>query len=176
MVSIVRVLCCLVVLIGATAHASSSGADGCTKLIFNRFCLGGQINTLDGIASRQSIGDDATLHVLENTPKHIELIERQGRITAVLRREQPGGWLNFTEWKTKLVRLYGKGQDLGYFPDYATSRSSRLNAINAGKGFAHFRWQEVGWSVSLRWNHRDYLELHYELDAGNDAIGSDEGL
>ena len=90
--------------------------------------------------------------------------------------EKPGSWLNYTDWKAKLLRLYGRGENLGHFPASASSRSSKLNAVNAGKGFAHTRWQLARWSVSIIWNHRDYIALHYELNDSSQDDGSDEGL
>ncbi|MEM7293926.1 MAG: hypothetical protein AAF420_11105 [Pseudomonadota bacterium] len=155
---------------------AAAEASECVKQIFNRFCLGGPIAKLNADASELSSDGIETVYQLTDRGKYVEIAERSAHIHTVMRRETPGGWLNFTEWKTKLQRVYGRGEDLGHFPAYASSRSSRLNAINAGKGYAHFRWQQSGWSVSLVWNHRDYIELRYALDEHAGGGLDDEGL
>lgn len=151
-------------------------AEQCVKQIFNRYCLGGPASTVPGAANKISESDGVAVYRLNNGNKRIELATRNGRISAVTRYETPGSWLNYTDWKAKLLRLYGLGEELGHFPAYASSRSSRLNAINAGKGYAHTRWQRGRWSVSVIWNHRDYVALHYELNAHAQNDAADEGL
>ena len=160
----------------AEASSATAAIDSCTKQIFNRYCLGGTQDTLPTSIDPVSSVRGAIIYRVQDEKKHLKLTLRNGRIDVVSRRESPGGWLNFTAWKAKLGRLYGRGEQIGQFPAYATSRSSRLNAINAGKGYAHWRWQQLGWSVSLIWDHRDYITLRYKLSDGTVGGATDEGL
>ena len=176
MKSIVRRSVLLALVIPLLFIARGTAADECVKRVFNRYCLGGPIDGLATDFSQHRNSDGTTTHRSDNSQKLIELVSEDGVITAVARRETPGDWLNFTHWKTKLIRLYGRTEDVSQFPAYATSRSSRLNAINAGKGFAHTRWQQGEWSVSLIWDHRDYITLRYDLISASAGSTSDEGL
>ncbi|MEM7210181.1 MAG: hypothetical protein AAF434_20335 [Pseudomonadota bacterium] len=153
-------------------------SEDCTKLIFKRYCLGGSVATLpDGVSEAiVEDGSPGTRFTDTDGDRIVDITAVDGRIARISRRQPPGNWLHFTEWKTKLVRLYGRGEDRSSFPAYAGSRSSKLNAINAGRGSALIFWQQLGWSVSLRWDHRDYITLDYELDSSNRLPEDDEGL
>ncbi len=175
MIAIVRPSVLLVLALMTLFPTQDIEAEQCVKKIFNRYCLGGPESAIPDSADKTSdAGGVATYRILD-AKKRIELTTHDGRISSVTRHETPGSWMNFSDWKAKLLRLYGRGEDIGHFPAYATSRSSRLNAINAGKGYAHMRWQNTRWSVSVIWNHRDYVALHYELNATSQT-SADEGL
>lgn len=176
MISIVRVSVLFMLVLMTLFSIRGVLAEPCVKKIFNRYCLGGLESTMPNGVEKVSDSDGIEIYRVANEKKRIELTIRDGRISAVTRRETPGSWLNFTDWKAKLLRLYGRGEDIGYFPPYASSRSSRLNAINAGKGYAHTQWQQSHWLVSVIWDHRDYISLRYELNAPSADDGPDEGL
>ncbi|HBR97750.1 MAG TPA: hypothetical protein DD979_10285 [Gammaproteobacteria bacterium] len=156
-------------------------AETCAKVVFNRYCLGG--DNADNLAHLptappvQTAADGEEEFTFEEGGKVIRLRARDGITVAVSREERPGGWINYTAWKVKIVRLYGRGTDLSSFPPYAGSRSSRLNAINAGRGHAEFEWPLEEFTIKLVWDHPDYIQLQYllapQLDAGIDAS---EGL
>ena len=170
----------LTLLILACISASPLAADECVKTVFNTYCLGG--DTIANLAHLSSQASPTTegetqQYVFEDDGKTHELLSHNGTTVAIVRRETPGGWINFTAWKTRLVRLYGRGEDLSNFPRYAASRSSRLNAINAGRGHAEFRWLETGYTIRLVWDNPDYVALRYELNDNPDqAADNFEGL
>lgn len=142
-------------------------ADECVKQVFNRYCLGGDVSVF--LATQASppkaiLQDNGNSHYrLQNDGKTIILTTHDNTITAVTRHETPGDWINYTAWKVKLVRLYGRGQDLSDFPRYASSRSSRLNALNAGKGHAEFTWDQQNHLIKLVWDSPDFIKLTYQL-------------
>ena len=147
-------------LFSQTAHA-----EPCVKRVFNQFCLGGAANTLmsaEPTTTKQE-DDGTTLYEFSVSGKHVNVLAKDDTIIAVERYEPPGNWLNFTDWKVKLVRLYGRATDQSTFPAYATSRSSRLNALKAGKGVAKASWSEPGWSVTLVWKEPEFIRLKYTL-------------
>ncbi len=173
---IVRFSVLLVLTLPTVFLSPSTLAQACVKQVFNRYCLGATPGSLSISAEQISAQNGTVVYRVRDEKKHLELSTHNNQISAVARREAPGSWLNFTHWKAKLIRLYGQGETLGQFPDYATSRSSRLNAINAGKGFAHIRWQRGEWSVALIWDHRDYIILRYALNTLDDTDNNSEGL
>ena len=177
MKSIVRATLLLWVSLSAGISIVGANSTDCHKLVFNRYCLGGDASLLPASPGTQQLPGDG-LHEFEETHqgKTVRLALDNGQLVTVVRYETPGGWLNFTAWKARLDRLYGSGKDLGHFPAYASSRSSRLNAINAGKGYAHMSWPQDGWSVELIWNHRDRIELRYQLDPPTLVPDNPEGL
>jgi len=178
MLNSVRASLFLLPFLCACTAVQSAAAQECIKLIFNRYCLGGTIASLPDSATEVALEDDASTRRFTDNDgdRHVEILSVHGRIVRVSRRHPPGDWLNFTQWKTKLVRLYGSGDDRSSFPAYAGSRSSKLNAINAGRGSALLFWQQRGWSVALRWDHRDYIALDYVIDSHTYPGADDEGL
>jgi hypothetical protein len=149
----------------ATFFSQTAHAETCVKRVFNQFCLGGAANTLmsaEPTTTKQE-DDGTTLYEFSVSGKHVNVLAKDDTIIAVERYEPPGNWLNFTDWKVKLVRLYGRATDQSTFPAYATSRSSRLNALKAGKGVAKASWSEPGWSVTLVWKEPEFIRLKYTL-------------
>lgn len=176
-------------LVGGSSQLVADEAN-CVKLVFNNFCLGGNIAN---VTVEPDIENDVTTDA-ENTSQSLTeepstqkntylwrdktvLVEYSDEIiVAVTRLETPGTWLNYTSWKTKIVRQYGRGEDRSTFPAYATSRSSRLNALNSGRGFAAMAWPQSGWQVEMLWRDQRHIELRYSLDnsATDDVPVSDD--
>lgn len=141
------------------AHAAD-----CVKRVFNEFCLGGDLTEQQKANAQVVTGNDSQLRFAQH-PKGPILIDRnEGQITSVTRLIKPGSWLNFTDWKVKLVRIYGRDQSQNNFPLSATSRSSKLNAINANKGYALSVWPQSGWHIALKWDDARHITLQYKLD------------
>ncbi len=164
--SLFKVPIVIVLLILACIPMQSSFAEGCVKWVFNQYCLGG-VST-DTLAKLNQPTDkeeqeNKTVYTFRDTDKTIKLVSLNGTNISITRQEKPGDWINFTAWKVKLVRLYGRGEDLSSFPAYATARSSRLNAINAGRGIAEFEWNQKDYIIKLIWDHPDYIQLQYLL-------------
>jgi hypothetical protein len=153
-------------LLATLALSGPAPASDCTKLVFNDYCLGGELAALLAEREPRERGETEGRQSLlfDDEGKTVEVEAIDGRIVGVLRREPPGSYLNFTDWKVKLVRLYGRAEDRSSFPAYAASRSARLNALNAGRGYSLVAWPQDGWEVSLRWDTPKYVTLEYRLD------------
>lgn len=151
-------------------------SEDCVKQVFRSYCLGGEISSLlqQREAQSQETRDGLLRHVFDDDGKRVEVSSRDGRIVSVTREEVPGSYLNFTDWKVKLVRLYGRNEDRSTFPSYAASRSARLNAINAGRGSALAAWPQDGWEVALRWDNPEFIRLEYHLDITDTAAPAEE--
>ncbi len=164
----------------ACIGSQTAYADDCVKQVFNRYCLGGSIDTyLEAENTPQTIAleNGDTQYLLQDNKKTIVLTTHENNITTITRRETPGDWINFTAWKVKIVRLYGKGEDLSDFPRYASSRSSRLNALNAGRGHAEFAWDQQDHVIKLIWDTPDFVKLSYQLsDSETGEPENSEGL
>jgi|GEM_PF-6442587 len=162
-------LLALIAVLATPTHADET----CLKRVFGSFCLGGTPSTElkpdeNGEATIESSSGDITVRISNE------------QITEVSRALTPADWLNFTDMKVKLVRLYRTAEDTSDFPRYATSRSSKLNAIRSGRGYAGAFWQREGWSISLEWRELDTMHLRYTLDGDKADINPDttnlEGL
>lgn len=171
----------LAALILACLPYQSLLAEDCVKQVFNRYCLGGDIRENLEIVAPDLLADltkeaEQSLSLV-SAGKTIELGIENGITVNVTRLEEPGDWINYTAWKVKLVRLYGRGTELSNFPAYAGSRSSRLNAINAGRGHVEFAWEQPGYTVKLTWDHPDHIKLQYLLtSAPQSGPENTEGL
>lgn len=162
----------LPLLLTAFIALPSQADEACLKQVFNHYCLGGTLP--------QSLNADAEgLVTIEDKQGDISLEVRDDQIISVSRTLTPANWLSFTDLKGKLVRLYSTATDVSDFPRYATSRSSKLNAIRAERGFAAARWELDGWAIQLEWRTLDSMQLRYELNAPVDTatpINTLEGL
>ena len=162
----------LPLLVSVLAAAPSQADEPCLKQVFNHYCLGGPAPT--GLTA-----DEKGQVTIDDAKGKIALQITDGRIITVSRELRPANWLNFTDLKGKLVRLYSTATDVSDFPRYATSRSSKLNAIRAGRGYAASRWEQKGWAIQLDWRSLDSMQLRYELHTPVDAtsqINTLEGL
>jgi len=156
-------------------------SEECIKTVFNLFCLGSDaqlsLGKLTTTISVQEVSPTKRLYSFNHLNKPHQLSSINGLIHSVSRHETPGNWINFIAWKVKLVRLYGRGTDASNFPLYATSRSSKLNAISSHKGHAEFQWQLEHYSISLIWDHLDFITLKYQLkELGTAHSNTPEGL
>ena len=101
----------------------------------------------------------------------------QDRVTHIWREEVPGSWINYLEWRNKLIRVYGRGEESNEFPPSAKSRSARRNAVARGEGSASTKWDQNGWQVQVFWNSTSHVALSYRLTDKQDAGGGNsEGL
>ena len=149
-------------------------------MVFNQYCLGGSTERnlahLATVPEGLETADGEKEFTFVDQGKTIILRSRNEITTVVTRHETPGSWINYTSWKVKLVRLYGRGKDLSSFPRYATSRSSRLNAINAGRGHAEFEWDQSHFAIKLIWDSPDFINLRYLLTTQPIESNNTEGL
>lgn len=162
----------LPLLLSVLAATPSQADEPCLKQVFNHYCLGGP-------APADLVADENGRIFIEKAKGNIALQITDNRIVTVSRELRPANWLNFTDLKGKLVRLYSTAMDASDFPRYATSRSSKLNAIRAGRGYAAARWEQPGWAIQLDWRSLDSMQLRYELHTPVDAatpINTLEGL
>lgn len=148
---------------------SEPNDPSCVKKVFNTYCLGAP-------AAADISWNENGEHTIKDARGDITLTMRDQRIVAVSRRLSPANWLSFTDLKVKLVRLYSTATNTSEFPLYATSRSSKLNAIRAGQGFAGARWDQADWAVLLEWRSLDSMQLRYEISAESTDNASDDTL
>ena len=152
-------------------------AEDCIKQVFNVYCLGGGSDALpDHLEAQDEVIDGLRLYKGTLSGKSIEVAVAidSGRVVSVKRFDPPGSWLHFNERKSRLVRRYGRHEDLSTLPAYATSRSSRMNAINAGRGYAKLLWSQPGWTLALVWDHRDYVTFEYALASDQTPLFDDD--
>lgn len=153
----------------ALALISSTGsAEDCLKLVFNKFCLGGDVAHL--LATEKPVFDQVIRgdRVLGfgSDPKAGDLIGIvDGRIASINRQLTPATWLTFNDASAALVKLYGDPVDLSVFPSYAREQSSRETAITLGKGRAVQKWDRGEWTVLLAWGKQDLMMLSYRHKA-----------
>lgn len=145
----------------------------CAKKVFNRFCLGGPAASLS--VTGQTAPFEGEMVILDDGKRvHVQL--RGGQIVHVWREEPPGSWINYLEWRNKLIRVYGRGEERERFPPSARSRSARHNAVVTGKGRAETRWEQDGWRVSVTWDTTEFVALRYELRQKTGSQSDSDGL
>ena len=171
-----RVLALLACVVALSAATPARANQECAKLVFNVVCLGGTAATLPLEAGDPPAGGDGELQ-FKNRDKNVHVELQDGRIVHVWREEAPGSWINYIDWRNKLIRVYGRGVEDKRFPPSATSRSSRHKAVTLGEGRVATSWDQQGWRVAVVWDNTDYVQLSYRLQAS--AVGgggNSEGL
>jgi hypothetical protein len=155
----------LVLLVVAPA-AMGVAAEPCMKRVFNRFCLGGDVNeVLNSVSSsvaRRREGDRLGLVFYEGQDK-LYVLAFQGRIYRVLKLYEPATLLRYRDLRELLTRTYGAPVDESRYPAYARGPASQTGAIRRGEGQARLVWQpKPDWSVVLQWNRENGLSLAYQ--------------
>ena len=161
------VLLPLLALIAAVAAAPVSAEQPCLKLVFNQYCLGGDINVLaqqSPPALRDQDGDRSALIYFEGGEK-IYVLAWRGRIYKVLRRYPVASQLRYEEIYHLLRDKYGNGEDHSYFPDHARTPGLKQIAIRRGEGQAIHVWPLTeGWHIELSWTRELGLAVAYIAD------------
>lgn len=130
--------------------------EDCLKLVFNRYCLGGDVNQSlrknPQPLIQQPQGERLALIYPENRER-IYVLAFRGRIYKVLRRYRHATQLKY--------------EDRSEFPEYARNAASRLGAIRRGEGRATHVWepQDAAWHIELDWTREMGLTLAYIANA-----------
>ena len=140
--------------------------EACLKLVFNRYCLGGEINALllqQPQPQFQQPEGDLLAAIYQEGRERIYVMAYRGRIFKVLRQYYPATQLHFDDLYNILRSKYGSGEDRSRFPSYARTPSSKLGAIRRGDGQAVHLWEgnDEGFRVELSWTREMGLTLSY---------------
>lgn len=162
---------------------AAGGQDACLKLVFNRYCLGGDINALlvqQPQPQFQQPEGELLAAIYQEGRERIYVMAYRGRIYKVLRQYYPATQIHFDDLYNILRSKYGSGEDRSRFPSYARTPSSKLGAIRRGDGQAVHGWEpdnEV-FHVELSWTREMGLTLAYYANDLADQVGrlSEQGL
>ena len=145
--------------------AAAADQEECLKLVFDRFCLGGdfraQLSRAPQPLHQQRQGDSEAAIYFEGRER-IFVMAYRGRIYKVVRQYRPSTRNRFDELLGLLSDVYGPARDLSEYPHYAESRGARIAAIRRGDGRAVSSWNPgPGWNVELSWTRELGLALTY---------------
>jgi hypothetical protein len=171
-----RVVAFVALILAAAPIASADASESCLKMVFGRFCLGGDIRPLlQGMpppAMRQDEGSSLALVFLEG-PDRTYVLGFTGRIYKVLRAFGASTQLRYEETLGALRELYGIEDDRSRFPEEALTPARRLAAIRRGEGKVLHVWTPAPtWQIELSWTRELGLSLAYvatELSAARSA-------
>lgn len=149
----------------AQAQAQPQTRDACLKVVFGRFCLGGDVNALLQKGPQPVIrtpdGERLAL-VFQEGPEHIYVLAFRNRIYKVVRRYRGSSQLRFDDLFAVLRDKYGVGEDRSRFPTYADTPSRRLSSIRRGEGQALHYWKIAdSWHIELTWTREMGIALAY---------------
>ncbi|MCF7991730.1 MAG: hypothetical protein K9M02_14910 [Thiohalocapsa sp.] len=161
--AIILPLLAVVLLLPGIAAAQES----CLKLVFNRYCLGGDINVLlqqSEPVFRQDDGERIALVYFDGPEKEYVMAWRS-RIYKVVRRYRIASQMRYDELYRLLREKYGEGEDRSQFPSHARTPGLKHIAIRRGEGRAAHVWPvEGGWRIELSWTREMGLSLAYLAD------------
>jgi hypothetical protein len=156
------------------AGAPARPTEGCLKLVFERYCLGGDIGVLmrqhPGILHKQTEGDRLAVIYPEGRDL-VYVLSYKGRIYKVVRKFAIETLLKYDDLLQILTDKYGPSSDLSEFPAYVRSQASKIGAIRRGDGRSVHGWRARGqdWHIRLSWTREMGLALEYIADTLADA-------
>lgn len=158
----------------AAALVATPAAACEVKLVFNRWCLGAeaeaQLKDAKIKTDRMHAGRRFLFVEDEGHPGTILLALTDGRLASVTREYKPGAALQFRDLRSRLVGIYGAGEDRSRFPGYATDWDSRETAIALKRGRAVTVWRQDKFTIILSWADADAVKLnYYHTDLANKA-------
>ncbi len=166
-----RALLLLALLLPAVAGARTP----CLKLVFNRYCLGGDVDVLAQQVPpdlRHDQVDRVALIYYEGRERDYVLAWR-GLVYKVLRDHRIASQLHYEDLYRLLRDKYGDGEDRSSFPAYAHTPGRKQISIRRGEGRAVHLWRtDAGWHIELSWTRETGLALAYiadDLDAQQTA-------
>jgi len=153
----------------ALAPLGAHADNPCLKLVFGRYCLGGDVNPLlqsqPPPLARETEGNSLALVFGEDVDQ-IYVLAFDGRIYKVLRSYRVATQLRYDEMYGLLRDKYGPGEDRSRFPEYASTPGRRLASIRRGEGRALHVWKPAdNWHIELTWTRELGLSLAYIADA-----------
>jgi len=151
--------------LGLALTGLPAAAEPCLKLVFGRYCLGGDMNPLlqgaPAPLARETEGNSLAL-VFSEDPDQVYVMAFGGRIYKVVRSYRVATQLRFDETYALLREKYGPGEDQSRFPEVASTPGRRLAAIRRGEGRALHIWKPSdAWRIELGWTRELGLSLSY---------------
>ena len=127
--------------------------ETCLKRVFDRYCLGGDVNQLLRQGAQPELKHAEGEHlayIFREGPERIYVLSFRSRIYKVLRRYRSATQLKYDDLYALLRAKYGPGEDRSRFPPYATTASRKLGSIPRGDGQAVHHWKPAEeWYVDL---------------------------
>ena len=147
--------------------AVSPAQQPCLKLVFNQYCLGGDVNALaqqQPPAMREDQAERVALVYYEGRDRDYVLAWR-GAVYKVLREHRIASQLHYEDLYRLLREKYGDGEDRSTFPSYAHTPGRKQISIRRGEGRAVHVWETgQGWHIELSWTRETGLALAYIAD------------
>jgi hypothetical protein len=160
--------CALALLALLAAVPAAAQSPPCLKLVFNQYCLGGDVNQLAQQrppALRHDQGERVALIYYQGRDRDYVLAWR-GRVYKVLREHRIASQLHYEDLYRLLRKKYGEGEDKSSFPAHARTPGRKQIAIRRGEGRAVHVWPtDAGWHIELSWTRETGLALAYIADA-----------
>jgi hypothetical protein len=148
----------------ATVPAGALAAQNCLKLVFDRYCLGGDFSDQlrrDPPMQQQNDGERQAA-VYWDAGGRTYVLSFHGRIYKVVQESHPSSPLHFQDMTALLSEKYGTPKDRSRYPAYVDSRAARIVAIRRGEGRARRVWNPGhGWLVELTWTRELGVALSY---------------
>lgn len=143
--------------------------EQCLKLVFNDYCLGGDINLLIRQNTRyvhQEQDGERLALIYPDGRDLIYVMGFEGRIYKVLRKYGSETLLTFEDLLRLLNGKYGNSNDESQYPAYVRSHASKIGAIRRGDGRERHSWRLPAqpWLVRLSWTRELGLTLEYIAD------------
>jgi hypothetical protein len=166
----------LLLLTSQPAALAAGAGEGCLKMVFGDYCLGGSMQQQmqrrpGGIPAPESGERSAVVYPQGRERTYVMAF--QGRIYKVLHTYEPANQSKLRELKRRLETKYGDFLNQSHYPPYARTQASQIGAIRRGEGELRYLWQSSlgSYRVELAWSRKLGISIAYiatELDRKQD--------
>lgn len=124
--------------------------SGCVKQVFNKYCLGGSIQSVlsTQAPTRTAEKGTSTNYVFSDGADRTNVVVVKGRIATVRRQYYPGTQQTFDSLYGQLSGLYGQPK--------------RTIGSSNTAGRTTDMWDQGAWRVQLLWNEKREIHLIYQ--------------
>ncbi len=134
-----------------------SMADGCIKKIFDRFCLGADMDKTAAKDKPEKVRKRKYYTSFEyEIDRDLVILSGKNKVATIFRKFKTSNYSTYKNLVSQLVETYGKGVDDSVFENKPGSDLEKRNEVLAGRGKLARIWDQGDWSVRIVWHRTKY--------------------
>lgn len=155
--SLLKSFLVLLPLLALPLTGRAAEADGCMKLVFESYCLGGSLKGhLRRYPAKLPVQEkgDRTGVIYETGSEKTYVMAFKDKIYKILHTYEPPTHATVRDIRESLQSKYGEFKDMSVYPDNTRNKARQISAIRRGEGELRNVWQlpDQAWRIELGWS------------------------